>query len=143
METSRSSIEVDVPPTEFYRVLIDFECYPDFVPNQSKAKVLDTSDDRWRVAFELQVIRRLAYSLDLIGTPGKGLSWTLVKGDMMKKNIGGWLLEETQGGGTLATYEIAVELKGFVPSSITRRLVATTRPANLKAFKAEAERRYS
>lgn len=135
------SVEVNVSPARFYELVTDFESYPSFVPNQSAVRIIEGEDDHWRAEFELLVARRLHYVLDLTGVPGESLTWTLVCGDMMQTNNGGWVLEALPDGRTRATYRIDVALKGFVPRSITRTLIERTLPANLEAFRLEAERR--
>ena len=135
------TVDVDVPPDRMYALVTDFESYPSFVPNQSAVRVLARTDERWRVEFELKVAKRLVYELELTGEVGEGLRWSLVAGDMMDKTEGGWRFEPLDGGRTRAHYEIAVELAGFVPRSVTRALIERTLPANVHAFKLEAERR--
>lgn len=136
----RRSIEIDATPEQVYDVIVDFERYPSFVPNQSGARVVRNDGHQWEVEFELQVVKRLTYTLKLTGVPGRSLRWQLVRGDMMKKNDGGWTLEALPDGRTKATYDIEVGMKGFVPKSISNKLVETTLPENLKAFKGEVER---
>ena len=140
MSTVELSVEVDVLPEDFYDVLIDFERYPDFVPNQTRVTILESGENEWTVEFELQAVKRLVYVLKLSGEPGRSLSWVLLDGQMMKTNIGGWHLSSS-GGGTLATYTIDVTLDGFVPRSVSDRLIQNILPRNLEAFKSEAERR--
>ena len=141
MKGAQQSIDIAASPDQIWELLVDFESYPSFVPNQTGARVLSRADGQWRVEFQLSIARKPKYTLDLKGERGRTLRWTLVEGDMMKGNEGGWSLESLPDGGTRATYNIAVELKGFVPASVTNLLVAQTLPANLKAFKDEAERR--
>lgn len=136
------SVEVDVSPERFYALIVDFPSYPTFAPNQSAARIVDHDGERWRIEFELQVAKVLRYTLDLTGVPGESLRWSLVEGDMMTTNEGGWTLAPLDGGRrTHVTYEMDVELKGFVPRSVSRLLVERTLPANVQAFKLEAERR--
>ena len=141
MTLVQHTVDFDVPPDRVYALITNFESYPGFVPNQSGATVLSQEQDQWRVRFELKVARTLSYVLDLKGVPNKSLRWTLVEGDMMRTNEGGWRLEALEGGRTRATYEFEVALKGFVPRSVSRLLMERTLPANMQAFKAEAERR--
>ena len=143
MQTVEQSVEVNVSPERMYQLLIDFESYPDFVPNQSAVRILSSASHRWRIEFELSVVRKLRYTLDLTGEPGKSLRWELVKGDMMKANRGGWTLTPGPDGATIAHYDIDVRFAGFVPRSVSQRLVERTLPSNLNAFKREAERRES
>lgn len=141
MKEARHTVEFDVPPDRVYALITDFESYPGFVPNQSGATVLEHEGDRWRVRFELAVAKTLTYVLDLEGVPGQSLRWTLVEGDMMRTNEGGWTLEALDDGRTRATYSMDVALKGFVPRSVSRALIERTLPANMEAFKLEAARR--
>ena len=67
------------------------------------------------------------------------MDWTLVKGDFMKRNEGGWRLEALDGGRTRATYRIALALGAIVPESITNRLAAEQLPSTLEAFKSRIE----
>ncbi len=139
---ARASVDVDVPPERLYALIVDFESYPTFVPNQSAARVLERpAPDRYVVAFELQVARTLHYTLELEGEPSRALRWRLVEGDMMRRMEGGWTLEPLPEGGTRATYEIVMDLEGFVPRTVYQALVDRTLPANVRAFKLEAERR--
>lgn len=142
MKSASESIEIDVPIELVYALLIDFHSYPGFVPSQTRARILEADGDHWRVDFELSVARKLNYVLDLIGEAPHTLTWTLVEGEMMKTNNGGWRLEAIDDKRTRATYSLEVELEGFVPRSITRILVERTLPATLQAFKEEAERRH-
>ena len=141
MNVARHTVEIDAPPHRVYALITDFEAYPDFVPNQSATTVLSHAGQTWQVRFELSVARKLEYVLDLEGTPDERLEWRLVQGDMMKANEGRWILEALPDGRTRATYELEVALKGFVPRSVSRLLIERTLPANMQAFKAEAERR--
>lgn len=141
MAAATHSVEIDAPPEAVYAVITDFARYPNFVPNQSSATVLSTDGHHWQVEFELSVAKRLRYVLDLVGTPDEAVRWSLVSGDMMKEMNGGWRLEALPDGRTRAHYEIDVALKGFVPRSISKALIERTLPANLAAFKSEAERR--
>ncbi|MEZ4467163.1 MAG: SRPBCC family protein, partial [bacterium] len=94
MAEATHSVVIDAPPEAVYRLVTDFESYPSFVPNQVGARILSSgSADAWQVEFELSVARKLRYTLDLTGVPGRSVRWTLVAGDMMEQNVGGWTLE--------------------------------------------------
>ncbi|MCB9545063.1 MAG: SRPBCC family protein [Myxococcales bacterium] len=142
MAEATHSVVIEAPPEAVYGLVTDFESYPSFVPNQVGARIVSAEGEHaWQVEFELSVAKKLRYTLDLKGDPGRSVRWTLVAGDMMEQNVGGWTLEALPGGKTRATYAIDVKLRGFVPRSISRALIERTLPANLDAFKREAERR--
>jgi ribosome-associated toxin RatA of RatAB toxin-antitoxin module len=132
------SIEIDVPPDAMYRVITDYERYPEFLPEMETVRVVRRDGETCDVHFTLNLVKRLTYTLRLVGRPGKGLDWSLVEGGF-KANNGGWTLEALPGGRTRASYRVHVEVGVFVPGAIANRLIGQTLPATLKNFKARAE----
>lgn len=136
------SIEIAASVPMVQEVIWDFARYPEFVPHIEQAQILQTSEDRKRVRFTVNLLRRLSYTLDLQSTAGKGLVWSLVEGPF-QRNEGGWVLQSLGPDRTLATYHIDVSLNAFTPRFIEDRLIAQSLPENLKAFRDEAQRRAS
>ncbi len=138
MSAAVQTIEIDAPVDRVYAVIVDYERYPEFLPEIERAEIVARDGDTVDVAFSLNLIKRLTYTLRLVGEPDRGVSWTLLDG-MFQTNDGGWNLEPLEGGRTRATYRIEVAVGVFVPGSITKRLVGSTLPTTLAAFKARAE----
>ena len=138
MPQATSSIVVDVPPKSLYEVAIDFESYPDFLPDVKFAKIKKRQGNNLIVDFEISVIKTIRYTLKVAGTPGKKIRWSLVEGDFFKKNEGGWMFEDLKGK-TRGTYTIDIDFGLFVPSLITSRLIGANLPAMMKRFKERAE----
>ena len=134
------SIEVAAPLSRVLEVILDFERYPEFVPFMERAEVLSVDGERRRVRFTLNLVARISYTLDLMPRNGSGLEWTLVDGPFVR-NDGSWHLEDLNQGRTRATYTADVELKGFLPGFVERRLVAESLPATLRAFRDRAQLR--
>lgn len=122
-------------------VLTDFVEYPEFLPHMRGARVLAETDDSWEVAFTLEIVRRLDYTLRLRrSTDAEGrlrLDWGLVQG-VFRSNDGSWTLEAAPGG-TRAIYDISIQLGMFVPRSIQNTLLRSGLPGTLDAFKERAE----
>lgn len=144
-ELAYYTVDVACSPQAFYSVITDYESYPDFVPSQRRARILAVEQighrERFTVALELSLVKHIRYELAAEGVPGHSLRWSLIRGDFMRENAGGWLLEELEDGRTRATLYLAVILKGWLPRSVINALVTKTCPATVLAFKAEAERR--
>ncbi|HEY5679097.1 MAG TPA: SRPBCC family protein [Pseudomonadales bacterium] len=132
------SIEIAAPVSRVQQVIVDFERYPEFVPFMERAELLGIEGERRRVRFTLNLVARISYTLDLVPGTDSGLTWTLVDGPFVRNN-GSWRLKATNDDGTLATYTADVELKGFLPGFLERRLVAESLPATLRAFRDRAE----
>lgn len=136
-------VEIDIarPPHAVYDVITDFGSYPDFVPNQNHVRVVDDGEDRWTVRYETSLFKKISYELEHEGVPGQSMRWRLRRGDMMRDNVGGWILEERPDGTTRATLNMALVLGVWLPKSLVHKLVSKTCRATAEAIKREAERR--
>ena len=146
MSEQSAEILVSVPPEDFYKVLIDYEQYPEFVSSVKNVEILKREDNHTQVYFELDLIKKVKYLLDMEEDSPNRLGWSLIKGDLFKVNRGAWELEEvTDSEGKRATkaiYSTEIEFSLFVPKMITKTLVAVNLPNNLKEFKNRAEKLY-
>jgi coenzyme Q-binding protein COQ10 len=125
----------DVSPANFYRAIVDYRAYPEFVEGVRSIDVQAESPEGATVKFNLSLIKDISYVLKLAHRPGQEVSWSLVSGDLMKVNNGRWTLKDV-GGKTEVTYSLEVELKGFFPGlgMIEKTLVNTNLPLTMKAF---------
>lgn len=125
----------DVPADKFYKAIIDYKGYPDFVDGVESVNVANESADGAQVTMNLNLIKKISYTIKLNHKPNQEVNWSLVSGDMMKVNNGKWTLKDL-GGKTEVTYSLEVELKGFLPGlgMIEKTLVNTNLPLTMKAF---------
>ncbi len=133
------SIEIKATKKKAYGVISDFESYSEFLPEMKKVVVEKKKAQHYLVTFTLQVIKEISYTLDIHGKQPDHLTWTLVRGNMMKKNDGGWTLEDVKRGVILATYDVDIDLGLLVPSSVTKALVSKDLPKMLERFKERIE----
>jgi coenzyme Q-binding protein COQ10 len=138
MAMATRNISMNVTADQLYDVLVDYERYPEFCDDVASIEVISRNGDRARVKFTIKVIKSIDYTLDLVGTPGKSLKWTLADSKWMKTNTGGWDIE-ADGDRVDVRYGVEVTLGMFVPKRITQKVVETTFPAMLRQFKNRAE----
>jgi len=126
----------DVPAEKFYQAITDYKSYPKFVDGMKSVEIVTESGDSATVKFNLNLIKEVTYTLKLTGKKNEAVSWSLVSGDMMKVNNGGWKLKDLGNGKTEVTYNLEVELKGFFPGlgMVEKTMVSTNLPMNMKAF---------
>ncbi|MCE9624503.1 MAG: SRPBCC family protein [Deltaproteobacteria bacterium] len=139
MSHATASIEIEAPIKKVFEVISDFESYPDFLNETREVVVEKKSGKGARVTFTINLIKKIRYTLDIKLNPPSGLSWTLVEGDLMKANNGGWKLSEVKKGITQAVYEIDMDLGSMVPKAISNKLIGTNLPTMMKQFKERAE----
>ena len=141
MPAVEKSIDVNCDPKHFYEIITDFERYHEFVPSLKKATVLEKKGEVYRVEQQVEILKKtIAFTLRLEGKPGKSLTWTLEKADLLKANNGAWLIEKKSKDGLKATYKLDLEVGMLVPKALVNTLASADLPRMLEAFKARAER---
>lgn len=143
MAQAQRSVVVNVPPEKLLAVIGDFDSYPEFLPEVKKVSVLKRDGASAEVAYEIDVIKRVEYTLRHT-VDGNTVRWTLVRSNLLKKNEGSWVLEPHGDNATLATYSLELAFGGFipVPASVTTKLAETSLPALLENYKRRAESLY-
>ena len=126
----------EVPIEKFFQAIVDYKSYPQFADGVKSIEVLKQAGDTAEVKFNLNIVKEITYTLKLTSKKNESVDWSLVSGDMMKKNNGGWKLKDLGQGKTEVTYHLEVELKGFFPGlgMIEKTMVNTNLPMNMKAF---------
>ena len=137
---------VDVTVERFWEVVAAYEAYPGFVPSVKKTRVVRTDKGVKDVEYEVDLgVKTIKYTLRHLEHAPTKMTWSLVKGDMMKVSNGAWELSN-HAGKTLARYtvEVQVQKPPLVPQSIMDRvsdeLTKVQLPRTLDAFKARAEK---
>jgi uncharacterized membrane protein len=139
MPKAEKDIVIEAPIERVFDIIVDYEHYPEFLPDM-KAVIVESRHEHVAVVrFELELIMRISYTLRLEEDRPHRLSWTLEQAKMMRENVGGWRLSETPEGHTHAVYGLEVSLRGLIPKSVSTRLIGTTLPDTLRRFKERAE----
>lgn len=139
MTQASETIEINASPKDCYDVIMDFEKYPEFLKETKSAVIEKKSGNTLVVSFTLDIIKKIHYTLKMVGKPPKKIQWNLVRSDLMKANSGGWTLEPAGNGTTKAVYLVDVDLGLFVPGAISKMLIGSNLPAMMKAFKKRIE----
>ena len=140
MPQASRSLVIDVRPEQMLSVILDFDRYPDFLPEVKSIAVSNRTATGADVAYEVELLKRLRYTLHMT-MDGLSVRWKFVKGDLFKKNEGSWLLRAEPDGRTHATYTLEVAIGGLIPipSAVTDKLAEGSLPGMLAQFKKRAE----
>ncbi len=140
-DTASLTISIDAPPEKCYEIATDFERYPDWARDVKEAivRARDADGRVTQVEFRTSALGRsthyvLAY--DYSQAPER-LSWTIVRGDIMRAIDGAFTFRPTDTGGTELTYDLAIELvvplPGFVKRRAEQRILNTVRELKVRA----------
>ena len=140
-DQSTQSIIVDAPAADVMAVIADFPSYPQWVASAKKVDVLETGPDgrAQRVHFVLDAgAVKDDYVLDYTWNGDRAVSWTLVKGQMQKRQEGSYTLTERDGA-TEVTYAITIDLSIPMLGMIKRKAEKVILDTALKELKKRVE----
>ena len=139
MPGATRSVDIDAPLETVFSVITAYEQYAEFLPEVKKISTSDRAGSEVQVHYEVDVIKTIHYTLKMKEERPAKVSWSFVKGEVMKDNKGTWNLQDLGGGKTRATYQIEMALGAFVPKAIVNALVDKQLPTMLEAFRRRAE----
>jgi ribosome-associated toxin RatA of RatAB toxin-antitoxin module len=140
-DQSTQSITVDAPAADVMAVIADFPSYPQWVAAAKKVEVVETGDDgrARRVHFVLDAgAVKDDYVLDYTWDDDRKVTWTLVQGQMQKRQDGSYTLTETDGR-TEVTYSITIDLSIPMLGMIKRKAEKVILDTALKELKKRVE----
>lgn len=130
-----------VPKSALFKVITDFEKYPEFVDEVVSVQLLDGSTGtKKKVKFELEVIKRFDYVLEFELKGEEEVSWKLVSSNIFKKNEGKWSLKDGGANKTDVTYSLDIGLGFLVPGWVSKKLTETNLPKMLDGFESRAKK---
>jgi hypothetical protein len=140
-DRTTSSIMIAMPRQIVMGVIADFPAYPQWASAVRSAEVLEQAGGRAsKVRFVLDAgMIRDSYALRYEWDDDARVGWELAEpGSMISEMSGAYLLAE-RGGGTDATYELAVGIRVPMIGMLKRRAEKAIIDAALRGLKARAE----
>lgn len=140
-DQSTQSIVVDAPAADVMAVIADFASYPQWVAAAKKVEVLETAPDGQArtVHFVLDAgAVKDDYVLAYTWDGDRSVSWTLVEGQMQKRQEGSYRLAERDGA-TEVTYAITIDLSIPMLGMIKRKAEKVILDTALKELKKRVE----
>jgi uncharacterized membrane protein len=140
-DQSTQSITIDAPAADVMAVIADFPAYPEWVAAAKQVEVVETGDDgrARRVHFVLDAgAVKDDYVLDYTWEADRRVTWTLVKGQMQKRQDGSYTLAEADGR-TDVTYSITIDLSIPMLGMIKRKAEKVILDTALKELKKRVE----
>ncbi len=118
---------------EFFKIISDYEKYPEFLSEVKDCKVVEVQGDRKKVEYTVNVIKNFKYSLWMTENAPDKVEWQFAEGDLFKLSNGFWHLED-QAGKTKAVYSVDAEFKMFVPGPVAKTLISVNLPNMMSAY---------
>ncbi|NNB87644.1 SRPBCC family protein [Corallococcus exiguus] len=139
MAGATRTITINAPVEKVFDIITHYDRYAEFLPEVKKVSTSQRQGNTVQVHYEVDVVKRIRYTIRVTEERPKRMSWTFVEGEVMKDNKGSWTLEPEGEGKTRATYNVEMALGALIPKAIINTLTETQLPKMLEAFKRRAE----
>ncbi|RKH53582.1 SRPBCC family protein [Corallococcus interemptor] len=139
MAGATRTITINAPVEKVFDIITNYDRYAEFLPEVKKVSTSQRQGNTVQVHYEVDVVKRIRYTIRVTEERPKRMSWTFVEGEVMKDNKGSWTLEPEGEGKTRATYNVEMALGALIPKAIINTLTETQLPKMLEAFKRRAE----
>ena len=126
-----------------YAAVTDFERYPDWFANITKATVLERDDanDRWLVEFELNmIVKTIRYVLQYQGERPNKLIWKMTEGDVTGVE-GSYTFTKLDDKVCEAECAQSVDVGFYIPGPIKRTIERSALADSVREFKKAVEER--
>ena len=120
-------------PEQFFKIVSDYEKYPEFLQEVKACKVLKSDGNKKLVEFQVSVVKSFKYTLWMTEKPSSAVNWEFAGGDLFKTSTGFWKMEE-EGGKCRATYSVEATFTMFVPGPIAKALVNVNLPSMVSSY---------
>jgi ribosome-associated toxin RatA of RatAB toxin-antitoxin module len=118
---------------EFYKLVTDYEKYPEFLQEVKSCRVLKNDGTRKLVEYKVSVVKTFSYQLWHNEKEPDEVTWTFAGGDVFKTTSGSWKLED-QAGKCKATYSVEATFSLFVPGPIAKTLLSVNLPSMMSSY---------
>ena len=140
-ETASQTTTIAAPPDRVWAIAADVEHYPEWAKDVKDVVVRarDEQDRPIEVEFRASALGRSTHytlSYDYTDAPAV-LSWSMLRGDIMRTIDGAYHFSPTTDGGTEVRYDLIIDLvvplPGFVKRRAEVRILNTVRELKVRA----------
>jgi ribosome-associated toxin RatA of RatAB toxin-antitoxin module len=137
---SAEKVEIfDVSADKIYKVLTDYESYPDFMDGVKSVNIVSRDGSIAKVEYNINIIKKFSYVLTSEEIENEKVGWSFDSGDLFSSNNGSWNLKDNGDGTTEVTYKVDIEFKVKVPGMISRKLVSSNLPSMMRSVLKKAK----
>ncbi len=126
---------------EFFKVVVDYEKYPDFLPEIKSVKILKNEGAKKQMEYSVSMIKTFKYKLDVEEVSPSKVEFKFAGGDVFKTMKGLWTIKPA-GDKCEVEYHLTATFGMFMPSSMESTLVTVSLPKMITNFKNRIKKVY-
>lgn len=126
---------------EFYKLVADYEKYPEFLTEVKSVKIYKNSGDTKEMEYHVSLIKTFKYKLKVTEVANKSVNFEFIGGDVFKTMKGSWQLSDNNGK-CAVEYKVEATFGMLVPESMAKPLVSANLPMMITNFKKRIKQVY-
>ncbi len=133
MASAETTDVFNCTPDQFYKIISDYEKYPEFLAEVKNCKVLKVEGSRKLIEYTVTVMKDFKYSLWMTETAPSTITWEFASGEIFKTMKGFWKLQN-ENGKCRASYSVEATFGLLVPGPIAKALVSVNLPNMISSY---------
>ena len=142
MAEANTSEIFNCTPEEFFKIVSDFEKYPEFLPEVKSVKILKNSGDSKEMEYSVSLIKTFKYKLKSIEKAPSSVEFTFTEGDVFKTMKGKWTILPEGKDKCKVDYKVEATFGLLVPGPMAKTLVSVNLPLMINNFKNRVKKVY-
>jgi len=126
---------------EFFKIVVDYEKYPEFITGVSSVKITKNEDSVKEMEYAVSIVKSFKYKLKVEEKTPSSVVFTFQSGEMFKTMKGAWAIA-SQGEKCKVDYSIEATFGMLVPSFMADQVVKVNLPLLIQNFKARIKKIY-
>lgn len=141
MASANAKETFDCTVEEFFKIVSDYEKYPEFLPEVKSVKILKTAAGSKEMEYHVSLIKTFKYKLKVTEKKNEAVSFEFIGGDVFKTMKGSWKLSDAKGK-CAVDYNVEATFGMLVPESMAKPLVSANLPLMMSNFKKRIKATY-
>lgn len=126
---------------EFFKVVADYEKYPEFLPEIKSVKILKNDGGKKQMEYSVSMIKTFKYKIESEEVAPSKVEFKFTEGDVFKTMKGLWTIKPA-GDKCEVEYHLTATFGLFMPSTIEKTLVTVSLPQMMINFKNRIKKVY-
>ena len=141
MASASTTATFNCPADEFFKLISDYEKYPEFLTEVKDVKILKTSGSTKEMEYSVSLIKSSKYKLKVEEKAPTLIQFHFIGGDVFKTMKGSWDIKP-KGEKCEVIYSVEASFGMLIPDSIAKPLVSANLPMMIENIKKRIKKVY-
>lgn len=142
MATAQTTEVFNCTPEEFFKIVSDFEKYPEFLPEVKSVKITKNEGSTKEMEYSVSLVKTFKYKLKSTEVAPSKVDFHFVEGDVFKTMKGSWNIAPEGSDKCKVNYTVEATFGMFVPGPMANTLVSVNLPIMINNFKNRVKKVY-